>query len=344
MKTQLKVSTISHSYDTVQTLTDVSLSLQRGEIGCLLGSSGSGKTTLLRIIAGLEKQSKGKIEIADKNIASEAIWIPPEKRNIAMVFQDYALFPHLTVADNIRFALFNMPRKVQLGKVEEMLLTVGLGGYGRKYPHQLSGGQQQRVALGRALVTNPDLLLLDEPFSGLDVRMREQIAVQVKKIVKEKDITTLIVTHDQAEAFAFADYVGVMKNGKLLQWDTASALYDHPITSEIASFVSDGTLLDGHILENGNVEYPLGTIIHNNPNHLLPGSRVHVFVRPEQVILDSSSKVRAKIISHVFRGATILYSLELSTGVRMAVLVTNRNIMANGEMVSISCREPILFF
>jgi iron(III) transport system ATP-binding protein len=340
---QLKASNIFHSYDTVQILSDVSLSLEKGEIGCLLGPSGSGKTTLLRIIAGLENQAKGQIEIAGKDVASAVKWIPPEKRNIAMVFQDYALFPHLTVADNIRFSLFNTSRKGKILKVEEMLLTVGLGDYGNKYPHQLSGGQQQRVALGRALVTSPKLLLLDEPFSGLDVRMREQIAEQTKNIVKEKKITTLIVTHDQAEAFAFADYVGVMQDGKLLQWDTAANLYHQPMTSVIASFISDGTLFPGEIMEDGSVEYPLGIIRCSNDRQLSSGSRVDVFVRPEQVILDSDSKVKAKIVSHIFRGATTLYSLELSTGLRLTALVTDRSIMAPGEIVSISCKEPILF-
>jgi len=343
MTTQLKTSNIFHRYNTVQTLSDVTLSLQKGEIGCLLGSSGSGKTTLLRIIAGLEKQTKGQIDIAGKDVASDGIWTPPEKRNIAMVFQDYALFPHLTVADNIRFSLLNTPTKEQKAKVKEILLLVELSDYERKYPHQLSGGQQQRVALGRALVTSPALLLLDEPFSGLDVRMREQIAEQVKKIVKNKKITTLIVTHDQAEAFAFADFVGVMKNGKLLQWDTAAALYNQPLTSETASFISDGTLLEGEITQDGSVEYPLGLIRCSNKKQLAAGSRVSVFVRPEQVILDSQSKIKAKIISHIFRGATILYFLELPTGVRLTALIVDRGIMVPGETVSVSCKEPILF-
>lgn len=343
MTTQLKTAHIFHRYNTVPTLSDVTLSLQKGEIGCLLGSSGSGKTTLLRIIAGLDKQTKGQINIAGKDVSSEAIWIPPEKRNIAMVFQDYALFPHLTVADNIRFALSNTSAKMQKMKVEEMLLLVELSGYERKYPHQLSGGQQQRVALGRALVTSPALLLLDEPFSGLDVRMREQIAEQVKNIVKDKKITTLIVTHDQAEAFAFADFVGVMKNGKLLQWDTAAALYNQPLTSEIASFISDGTLLPGEVTEGGSVEYPLGIIRCSDKNKLAAGSKVDVFVRPEQVILNPQSTIKAKVISHIFRGATILYFLELPTGERLTALIVDRSILAPGETVCISCKEPILF-
>ena len=344
MKTQLELTNIFHRYDTEQTLTDVSLSLQKGEIGCLLGPSGSGKTTLLRIIAGFEKQTKGQIELSGSAIASMEGWIPPERRNISMVFQDYALFPHLTVAENILFALCKTPKKNKIRKMEEMLTTIDLVGYGRKYPHELSGGQQQRVALGRALVTDPELLLLDEPFSGLDVRMREQIADQVKQIVKEKHITTLIVTHDQAEAFAFADSIGVMKKGKLLQWDKAAALYNNPLTGEVATFVSDGTLLDGKIMKDGKVEYPLGIITHSRKIQLLPGSGVHVFVRPEEVILGNDSKCEAKVISHVFRGATILYTLEFSTGTQLTALVTGQNIMQAGERITVACKKPILFY
>lgn len=206
------------------TLKNVSLSINKGELVSILGKSGSGKSTILRIIAGLEVPSSGSLLIDNKTLVSESCFVQPEKRGIGLVFQDYALFPHLTVADNIKFGLRKMNRKLKLQRLEEVLQLVDLVGYEKRYPYELSGGQQQRVALARALAPNPALIMFDEPFSNLDADLQVQIREELHSIIKKADITSIFVTHDQSDAAALADRVIVMDEGRISKIGTAEEI------------------------------------------------------------------------------------------------------------------------
>ncbi len=227
----------------LRAVNDLSLSLETGQIACLLGASGCGKTTVLRAIAGFEPLDRGEIRLAGRVLSSACCQVEPEHRRVGMMFQDYALFPHLTVGRNVAFGLRRLPAEARARRVRDMLALAGLEGLEDRYPHQLSGGQQQRVALARALAPEPDLLLLDEPFSNLDVDAREKLAYELRDILKASGRTALLVTHNQAEAFAIADRIGVMQCHTLAQWDTPYGLHHHPATPEIAAFVRREALL-----------------------------------------------------------------------------------------------------
>jgi len=229
------------AYDTAQgprhVVRDLSLTLETGKIGCLLGASGCGKSTILRAIAGFEPLRQGEIRLAGATLSTAAHRLAPERRAVGMMFQDYALFPHLSVAQNIAFGLHRASRAERKARVQALLATVDLSGAHDRYPHELSGGQQQRVALARALAPDPDLLLLDEPFSNLDIDMRERLAFEVRDILTASGHTALLVTHNQAEAFAIADRIGVMHEGEILQWDTPHTVHHHPAHPFVAQFV-----------------------------------------------------------------------------------------------------------
>ena len=244
----LELDDLCVTYDTPQgrrTVVDgLSLALPRGDIGCLLGASGCGKTTVLRALAGFEPVRMGRIVLDGTPVAAPALDVPPERRRIGMMFQDYALFPHLSAAENVAFGLRRMPKAERRIRVADMLDLVGLADSGGAYPHELSGGQQQRVALARALAPSPELLLLDEPFSNLDVDTRERLAFELREILKRTGHTAMLVTHNQAEAFAIADRIGVMKDGQLAQWDTPYALHRHPANPFVAEFVRRDALAD----------------------------------------------------------------------------------------------------
>lgn len=245
---QLELDALTLAYDTPhgrRTVVDaLSLTLARGDIGCLLGASGCGKTTVLRAIAGFEPVRAGRIVLDGQTVASPSIDVPPERRRIGMMFQDYALFPHLSVADNVGFGLRRASKAQRRARIAEMLTLVGLADCAGAYPHELSGGQQQRVALARALSPSPELLLLDEPFSNLDVDTRERLAFELRDILKRTGHTAILVTHNQAEAFAIADRIGVIQHGQLAQWDTPYTLHHHPASPSVADFVRCDTLAD----------------------------------------------------------------------------------------------------
>ncbi|KWK86485.1 ABC transporter ATP-binding protein [Burkholderia ubonensis] len=244
----LELDALTLAYDTPhgpRTVVDgLSLALARGDIGCLLGASGCGKTTVLRAIAGFEPVRAGRILLDGAPIATPTLDVPPERRRIGMMFQDYALFPHLSAADNVGFGLRRQPKAARRARVAQMLELVGLAHAAGAYPHELSGGQQQRVALARALAPSPELLLLDEPFSNLDVDTRERLAFEVRDILKETGHTAIVVTHNQAEAVALGDRIGVMHEGRLAQWDTPYVLRHAPADAFVASFVRDDALAD----------------------------------------------------------------------------------------------------
>lgn len=241
MSVLLGIDHVALAYDTAQGLRhvikDVSLEVERGHIACLLGASGCGKSTLLRAIAGFEAVRAGEIRLDGQVMSSLSVQRLPEQRGVGMMFQDYALFPHLSVAENVGFGLRRLPKAARLHRVAEMLELVGLSHAGADFPHELSGGQQQRVALARALAPAPALLLLDEPFANLDVDMRERLAFELRDMLKATGFTALLVTHNQAEAFAIADRIGVMNDGQLLQWDTPSHLREAPQPGFVAQFI-----------------------------------------------------------------------------------------------------------
>jgi len=245
----LELDHIRLGYDTAQGLRpvvhDLSLALPAGHIGCLLGQSGCGKTTILRAIAGFEPLRAGRIALDGTVISSDSVQVAPEHRRVGMMFQDYALFPHLTVTENVAFGLRKLMNKAaRAARVKELLEMVGLAASADSYPHEMSGGQQQRVALARALAPSPDLLLLDEPFSNLDVDTRERLAFEVRDILKSTGHTAMLVTHNQAEAFAIADRIGVMSEGKVAQWDTPYNLHHHPASDFVRDFIRREALVE----------------------------------------------------------------------------------------------------
>lgn len=314
----------------------LSFTLNPGSIGCLLGPSGCGKTTVLRSIAGFECLSAGEILLGGRCVSRLGYSLPPEQRQIGMVFQDYALFPHLSVADNIAFGLRDQSRAAKQQRVTTLLEVMGLSGKGAQLPHQLSGGQQQRVALARALAPCPALLLLDEPFSSLDVGLRERLGIEIREILKQQNTTALLVTHDQHEAFAIADEIGVMSQGILQQWDNAYNLYHQPTNHFVADFIGEGVLLPGRCLGNGEIVTELGLLSARKPQSCqTPNHPVAVLLRPDDVIHDDASPQRAEVVHKAFRGAEILYTLLLPSGQKVLALVPSHHNHAQGEAIGI---------
>ena len=316
-------------------VSELSFALAPGEIGCLLGGSGCGKTTVLRAIAGFEPLQAGRIALNGHWVADASWQLAPERRQLGMVFQDYALFPHMTVADNVGFGLREWTHVDKRARVAEMLALVGLQDAGKRYPHQLSGGQQQRVALARALAPGPTLLLMDEPFSNLDVELRERLSIDVHNILKETGTTGLLVTHNQQEAFAMADRVGVMVDGQLQQWSSPYALYHEPATRHIATFVGDGVFLPARVTGQNCVSFELGELCRIQPLDAPANTAVDVLIRPDDIQHDDRSPIKAKVLERVFRGAAFLYTLQLPSGDRVLSLVPSHHNHAVGEMIGI---------
>lgn len=337
----LRFENVRHAYGRKTALSDFTLSVDEGQIVALLGPSGSGKTTALRIAAGLETPESGNVFVGAKQVAGEGLFVPPERRDIGLLFQDLALFPHLTVIENVGFGLTGngAERRRRIG---ELLSLVGLDGLGQRYPHQLSGGQQQRVALARALAPQPHLLLLDEPFSNLDVELRERLSLEVRDILKRAGMAAILVTHDQNEAFAVADSVGIMREGRIEQWDTPYNLYHRPATRHVADFVGQGIFLPGEVLSPKVVEVELGRLDSELPmdcssscNECGRGCRLDVLLRPDDVIHDDASEVKAEVVAKAFRGAQFLYTLRLASGAEVLSLVPSHHNHSIGEKIGI---------
>ena len=321
----------------------VSLGLAPGKIGVLIGPSGCGKTSLLRAIAGLEKLHAGRIAIDGETLADAETGLhqPPERRRVGMVFQDYALFPHLSVADNIAFGLRHLKRDVAQARIAEVLDLVGLAHAAKRAPHQLSGGQQQRVALARALAPSPRLLLLDEPFSSLDVDLREKLSQELRAILHESGTTALFVTHDQAEAFAVGDVVGVMHQGRLEQWDEAYTVYHRPTTRFVADFIGHGVFTSARIIEGANgplVQTPMGELSDATECPLpsaYPQGECELLLRADDIVHDDDAPVKARIERKIFRGAEFLYTLRLASGELLLAHVPSHHDHQLGEWIGI---------
>ena len=327
----------------------VSFGLRTGDIGVLIGPSGCGKTTLLRAVAGLEAVAAGSIKLSGQVVSSAAINIAPEARRIGMVFQDYALFPHLDVRHNVGFGIHHLSKSERRDRVAEVLALVGLSDSEKRYPHELSGGQQQRVALARAMAPKPQLLLLDEPFSNLDVDLRERLAHEVRAILKAAGATALFVTHDQLEAFAIGDTIGVMHEGHLHQWDDAYSLYHRPATRFVADFIGHGVFAPATIREVNHqvtVHTPLGDLIDVLGSPLLPSlaassaasfpnGECDVLLRADDIVHDDAAPVKAEIIRKAFRGSEFLYTLRLASGQTVMAHVPSHHDHKLGEWIGI---------
>lgn len=313
---------------------DLSLHVNQGDLLCLLGPSGCGKTTVLRAIAGFQAIAGGEVLMHDKRISSAGYTLSPDKRNIGMVFQDYALFPHMNVCHNICFGLRDLSNAEQKRISDEMLEIVGLSGMGNRYVHELSGGQQQRVALARALAPRPDLILLDEPFSNLDIEMRERLSYEVRQILKQQNLTGILVTHDQHEAFAIGDHICVMNEGKILQRDTAYNLYHSPENHFIADFIGQGVFIRGTLLGHDSVQTSLGIIKGDRAYDLPGGTKVELLLRPDDIVIDSTGSLEAKVVQRAFKGAEILYTLKINDDTELLSITPSHYDYPIGEKVS----------
>ena len=308
----LELRHVSCSYETGRpAVQEISFAAREGEILCLLGPSGCGKTTILRAIAGFEPVRSGQIFLSGQLMSSPDVMIPTENRRVGMVFQEYALFPHLCVQDNIAFGLQQLTRNIRAARVQEMLRLTGLEGFERRYPHELSGGQQQRVALARALVQNPVVLLLDEPFSNLDPDMAGRMRQELHELLRRTKTTTVLVTHDHDEAFAMADRIAVLNQGRLEQFDTPEMIYHMPATPFVADFVGQADFIPGTV-SHGMVQTELGEF----PDTIgcKDDTAVVVMIRPDDIHLVPTEGARARVLSRQFRGSENLYTVSLPSG------------------------------
>ncbi len=308
----LELRHVSCSYETGHpAVQEISFAAREGEILCLLGPSGCGKTTILRAIAGFEPVHSGQIFLSGQLMSSPDVMTPTENRRVGMVFQEYALFPHLRVQDNIAFGLQQLTRNIRAARVQEMLRLTGLEGFERRYPHELSGGQQQRVALARALVQHPVVLLLDEPFSNLDPDMAGRMRQELHELLRRTKTTTVLVTHDHDEAFAMADRIAVLNQGRLEQFDTPEMIYHMPATPFVADFVGQADFIPGTV-SRGMVQTELGEF----PDTIgcKDDTAVVVMIRPDDIHLVPTEGARARVLSRQFRGSENLYTISLPSG------------------------------
>lgn len=314
-KPLLDIQDVSACYQQINILDHISLQVNAHDIVSLLGPSGCGKTTLLRAIAGLHNIDHGSIEVEQQIISTPQNSIAPEARHIGMMFQDLALFPHLTIFDNVAYGIRKADKNYIQQQSKHVLDLVEIhSSHYQKYPHELSGGQQQRVALARALAPKPSILLLDEPFSSLDPDLREQLATQVRHILKQEQMTAILVTHDQQEAFNVADWIGIMQQGKIVQFDTPYNIYHRPISRFVADFVGLGNLIPATIIDNQHIETVFGKLHGEIDPSFKPGDHVDLLVRPDDIPHDDNSQVTAIVEEKRFLGAEFLYSLRLPNG------------------------------
>jgi len=308
----LELRYVSCAYETGRpAVQEISFAAREGEILCLLGPSGCGKTTILRAIAGFEPVRSGQIFLSGQLVSSPDVMTPTENRRVGMVFQEYALFPHLRVQDNIAFGLRHLARSERSARVQEMLRLTGLEGFERRYPHELSGGQQQRVALSRALAQNPVVLLLDEPFSNLDPDMAGRMRQELHDLLRRTKTTTVLVTHDHDEAFAMADRIAVLNQGRLEQFDTPEMMYHMPATPFVADFVGQADFIPGTVSQ-GMVHTELGEF--PDTIECKDGTVVVVMIRPDDIHLVPTEGARSRVLSRQFHGSENLYTVSLPSG------------------------------
>ncbi|WP_148861909.1 ABC transporter ATP-binding protein [Marinobacter fonticola] len=331
----LEIDNLTCGYGDTTVVSDIHLALSEGDIGCLLGPSGCGKSTILRAVAGFLPLQNGQIRLGGKPISVPGRAVPPEKRRIGMVFQDYALFPHLTVAQNVAFGLRHLDREERRLKVTQLLELVHLHDLAEQHPHALSGGQQQRVALARALAPEPTLILLDEPFSNLDADLRRRLSLDVRDILKTLGISAILVTHDQQEAFAMCDQVAVVRDGRVQQWDVPYNLYHEPANRFVAGFVGQGGFVKGTALGPDSIASELGIIRGNRAYPWPKDTLVDVLIRPDDIVFDPESTLRPKVIEKTFAGTSTLYRFRLSAETEFEALFRSHLDFRLGEPVPV---------
>ena len=319
---------VSKSFGALQAVREVSLEIERGELMAVLGPSGCGKTTLLRTIAGFERPDAGSVVVGDEVVAGSGRFVPPERRRIGMVFQDDALFPHLTVEANIAFGLSRRPREEREELTRRTLELVGLQHKTGRPPHELSGGERQRVALARALAPEPEVVLLDEPFSSLDATLRADLRREVELILRDAEATALLVTHDQEEALSLADRLAVMREGRIVQVGAPEEVYGRPASRWAAQFVGEVNVLAG-VAREGGVETELGRFDLRAP----ATGTVHVAVRPEQLELTARHDGNAEVVAREFRGHDVLYRLRHEGGRTVLVQLPSLELYEVGARV-----------
>ena len=310
----------------------LSLEVAEGEILALLGPSGSGKTTALRLVAGFERPDAGVVWIAGRQVAGGGTWVPPEARGVGMVFQDYALFPHLTVVENVAFGLHCLDWFDRSPRTDETLRLVGMREFSGRYPHELSGGQQQRVALARALAPRPFAVLLDEPFSNLDTDLRSQIRDEVRGILKETGTSAIFVTHDQEEALLLGDRFGVLNQGRLEQVDTPEAIFHTPRTRFVAGFFGRADFVPARVTPTG-LQTEIGMLSQQVP--LAPDTPVEVLVRPDDVAIAASADGNGVVVRRVFQGGEVVYCVQLASGKTIHSLQPHTTGLGQGTRVTV---------
>lgn len=333
MSCALSIQDLTCKYDQNTTvLESLSLEVEHGEIVCLLGASGCGKTTLLKAIAGLLPLSSGTMSLNCMTIDDGENWMPPELRNIGMIFQDYALFPHLTVEQNVAFGLKGCSVEEKRSKVAEMLELVHLQDFGERYPHQLSGGQQQRVAIARSLAYKPDLLLLDEPFSNIDTQVRHELIGEIRKIFKKQGVTAIFVTHSREEAFAFADKMAVMNHGVIEQYGTAGELYYKPSSKFVADFLGGGSYLAAKRISESEFSTELGVVEAQAQQHIELEASCELLLRPQHVQIAATEESSVTVLEQQFMGDHCRYVIDAGGS---KLLASSAEPLSIGQMVSV---------
>jgi iron(III) transport system ATP-binding protein len=319
---------VSKRFGTVQAVDEADLCVERGEIVALLGPSGCGKTTLLRLIAGFEHLDAGEVRLEDRRVSGHGTWVPPERRRVGMVFQDYALFPHLTVAENVGFGVARRDRDRRVGEALEL---VGLEAFRGRYPHELSGGQQQRVALARALAPSPSLVLMDEPWSNIDPLLRACMRADLAELLRGIGVTVVLVTHDREEAFSIADRIAIMRAGHVVQEGSPEQLYLAPAERWVAEFVGAGNFVPGR-LDGELVDTLLGRFPVTNRNGAVD---VDVLIRPELLELEPDADGTAEVVAREFRGHDVFYRVRLGDGTTLVSQRPSNEVVPLGSRVTV---------
>jgi len=335
----LSVNQVSVSYHNRMVVKNACFDLQPAEIGCILGPSGCGKSTLLRVIAGFEKPAQGVIKWKDSELSNPRFAVNPEDRRIGMVFQDLALFPHLTIEQNIGFGLYRLEKQESNRRISELIELFELSGMEKRAPHELSGGEQQRVALARAMAPKPRLLLMDEAFSNLDVDLRQVLLPQVRSILKHEQMSAILVTHDQNEAFAIADKVAVMNQGIIHQWDEPYTIYHQPKTRFTAEFIGDGELLPAKLIEGNRLETIIGVFDVPDEHRLEPNTSFDVLIRPDDVLHNDASDLFGEVVDISFRGSHYQYRVRMVDGFCLYCFADSHHKHRLGERIGL---EPHL--
>ncbi len=341
----LDIQDVSFANDDRQIVFDVSLELTEGEIGSIVGPSGCGKSTLMRGIAGFETPSHGSITMLGRTLSTPDTVVEPEHRGVGMVFQDVTLFPHLSVTQNIEFGIRKWPLESRKARVTELLNLLGLVGFDQRHPHSLSGGEQQRIALARAMAPKPHLLLLDEAFSSLDLEHRQTLVPEVREVLKAENISAILVTHDHNEAFAMADRIGVMENGRLHQWDTPFNIYHKPYDQFTARFIGEGAMISATVVGEQQLQSAFGTHSIRQREKLEIGEQVDIMLRPDDILHDDESTLKGEVIQKSFRGSHFLYRIRLASQEVLYCLADSHHNHHIGEWIGINPNiEHIVIF